>query len=247
MRPTFNSACYGHIMTDHFRNIYATQADLYDQMVSREDQRGNLFSALNDIVELAGAQVVEFGAGTGRMTRLLSFMADKIIAFDASQHMLEQARQGLIESGMTNWRLGTADNRAMPLQSAFADVVLEGWSFGHAVGWHPDDWQDQIQAMLDEMARLLRPGGTMILLETMGTGSRQPAPPTPGLAALYDWWQHELGFSYHWIRTDYQFEDIDEADRLTRFFFGDTLADQIRADNLLILPECTGIWWKTLD
>ncbi|GEM_PF-6658666 len=29
-----------------------------------------------------------------------------------------------------------------------------------------------------------------------------------------------------------------------RFFFGDDLADRILRDRLIILPECTGIWWR---
>jgi len=37
-------------------------------------------------------------------------------------------------------------------------------------------------------------------------------------------------------------ESLDEADRLTRFFFGDELADRVRRENWLILPEDTGIW-----
>jgi hypothetical protein len=31
---------------------------------------------------------------------------------------------------------------------------------------------------------------------------------------------------------------------LTRFFFGDALADRVRRENLVSLPESTGIWWR---
>jgi hypothetical protein len=39
-------------MTDHFKHIYANEAQRYDAMVGREDQRGNLFAVLNEIVTL---------------------------------------------------------------------------------------------------------------------------------------------------------------------------------------------------
>jgi hypothetical protein len=30
-----------------------------------------------------------------------------------------------------------------------------------------------------------------------------------------------------------------------RFFFGDTLADRVVRERLVILPECTGVWVAT--
>jgi len=115
------------------------------------------------------------------------------------------------------------------------------------MGWSPDTWQHETDQMLSEMQRVLRPGGLAILIETMGTGNRQPEPPTEGLATLYKHWQDQHRFMYRWIRTDYQFASVPEAEQLTRFFFGDGLADQIVEKNLEILPECTGIWWKVLE
>jgi ubiquinone/menaquinone biosynthesis C-methylase UbiE len=158
--------------------------------------------------------------------------------------MLTEAKAYLETTGMENWSLAQADNRHMPIASNVADVGIEGWSFGHVMGWHLDDWQARTDQMLAEMERIAKPNGTAILIETMGTGQRQPQPPTEELAMLYDYWQAQHGFAYRWIRTDYQFASVDEADELTRFFFGDGLADELVASGRVTLPECTGIWWK---
>jgi hypothetical protein len=48
-----------------------------------------------------------------------------------------------------------------------------------------------------------------------------------------------------WVRTDYQFHSVEEAESLTRFFFGHQLADQIANDKITLLPECTGIWYRS--
>ena len=75
-----------------FQYIYRNQAEQFDRLAAREDRRGNLFAALNDICPLQGARVVEFGAGTGRVTRLLSVVVEEIFAFDIEASMLARAQ-----------------------------------------------------------------------------------------------------------------------------------------------------------
>ncbi len=233
-------------MTD-FKYIYAHEAQRYDRMVGREDQRGHLMASLMEMVPFDTEEtvVVDFGAGTGRITRLMTLLAKRVYGFDIAPTMIATAHNALEESGMTNWRVGVGDNHAMPLPNACANVVIEGWSFGHAMSWAGENWQADVTTMLNEMRRLLKPNGTAILIETLGTGNKQPHPPTEDLAMLYRWWEEEHGFAHRWIRTDYQFESVQEADDLTRFFFGDELADKLVQEGATLLPECTGIWWRT--
>ena len=226
-----------------FKKIYATQGERYEQMVSREDYEGNILRALEEIRPCSDQVVVELGAGTGRLTRLLAPLARWIIACDHSSHMLAVARKSLARSGRQNWELLLADNRHLPIAGETADLAIAGWSLGHSVGWYPASWRAEITLALAEMRRILRPGGAIILLETLGTGRETPRPPTPGLEAFYAWLEGELGFQTTWIRTDYRFASPAEGAYLTRFFFGEELAERIRRDELTILPECTGIWW----
>lgn len=231
-------------MSDHFQNIYAHDAERYERLIAREDQRGNLFQTLMDIHPFDGKTVVEFGAGTGRLTRIMSVLVDYIHAFDNAPAMLREGYRVLSETGMENWSFSQADNRQMPVASHSADIVIEGWSFAHVMGWYPESWQQETDAMLSEMQRIAKADSTLILIETMGTGNRKPAPPNEDLAKLYQYWENEHSFQYQWIRTDYQFESVAEADELIRFFFGDEMADTLVADKNIIVPECTGVWWK---
>jgi ubiquinone/menaquinone biosynthesis C-methylase UbiE len=232
-------------MSDHFKDIYATKVDQYDAMVSREDYQGNILPALQNIHSLIGVEVVEFGAGTGRLTRLLSPIVGFIYAYDGSRQMLNHARERLLETGFNNWQLYPGDNRRLPQQDSIADIAIAGWSFAHLVGWYPDTWRNEVDKVLNEMNRVTKLNGVMIILETLGTGRESPEPPNEGLARYYNRLENEQGFSHSWIRTDYKFESVDEADKLTRFFFGDELADHILTEKITVLPECTGIWWKS--
>jgi ubiquinone/menaquinone biosynthesis C-methylase UbiE len=228
-----------------YRRIYDAQADLYEQLVSREDHAGNIWRALGQIRSFDGLDVVELGAGTGRLTCMLAPVVRTIRALDISQHMLHAARAKLAQTGLQNWQVTLADNRRLPLAEGIADVSIAGWSLGHLTSWHPETWRHEIGAVLAQMARVLRPGGMIILLETLGTGQTSPRPPHDGLTAYYNLLEKERGFASTWIRTDYRFQSLDEAEVLTRFFFGDELADRVIQEGLILLPECTGIWWAT--
>ena len=233
-------------MTDHFQKIYSTRAEDYERLVAREDYQQNILPALEAIRSLAGLDVVEMGAGTGRLTAMLAPIVNSIRAFDASQHMLEVTTAKLQQIGLSHWTVQVSDNRNLPVEDQTADLSIAGWSFGHSTAWYPDRWRDEIGQAVAEMKRVLRPGGTAIILETMGTGAESPSPPSPVLSAYYAWLEQVQGFAYTWIRTDFKFESLAEAETLNRFFFGDEMAQQVIDNNWIILPECTGIWWRTV-
>ncbi|MDE0610391.1 MAG: methyltransferase domain-containing protein [Anaerolineaceae bacterium] len=226
------------------RQIYASEAARYERLVAAEDWRGRLLPAIADVVPLAGALVVEAGAGTGRLTRLLSPCVRQVHAFDRSGHMLRHARGLLQRECRGNWSLAIADNQDLPLGNRCADIAIAGWNYGHSTVWNNRGWRVEVDRALGEMLRVLRPGGTAIILETLGTGSKMPRPPTENLAAYYRWLETERGFARRWLRTDYRFGSRQEARELLGFFFGEEFASQAPLSASCVLPECTGLWWR---
>jgi ubiquinone/menaquinone biosynthesis C-methylase UbiE len=123
---------------NHFKQIYAQQAEGYDAIIRCHDVEGNLLPALTDLHPLEGSEVVEFGAGTGRVTALLAPRVRTIRAFDESEAMLAIAERRLAEANITNVTLAPAPNTGLPVEDNSADLTIQGWSFGHATGWYPD-------------------------------------------------------------------------------------------------------------
>lgn len=101
-------------MPDHFQTIYASQADQYEALIQREDYEGNILKTLQQIRPLANVDVVEFGAGTGRLTLMLAALVKSLRAYDGSQHMLDVAIGKLKATGLMNWQAQVSDNRAIP-------------------------------------------------------------------------------------------------------------------------------------
>jgi ubiquinone/menaquinone biosynthesis C-methylase UbiE len=224
------------------KEIYEAHADQYERLVRREDYQNNLLAAIETYCPLEGIDVVELGAGTGRLTRLLAPYVRSIKAFDSSVHMLAEAEKSLQQMSLNNWETGVADHRKIPVSDHSADLVISGWSFCYLAVWGGADWQSALRAGLDEIQRILRPGGITLLIESLGTGAEKPRPPEH-LVAYFDWLT-EAGFERGWTRTDYRFESLEEAIELSTFFFGEGMAQQVREKEWVILPECTGIWWK---
>lgn len=225
------------------KEVYEAHADQYERLVRREDYQNNLLAAIETYSPLDGIDVVELGAGTGRLTRLLAPSVRSIKAFDSSAHMLEVAETSLREMRLTNWETGVADHRRVPVPDQSADLVISGWSFCYLAVWGGAGWQSALQAGLDEINRILRPGGRILIIESLGTGTEKPRPPEH--LEGYFGWLAGAGFERGWTRTDYRFESLDEAAELSTFFFGEQMGQEVREKNWVILPECTGIWWKS--
>jgi ubiquinone/menaquinone biosynthesis C-methylase UbiE len=228
------------------REIYELHAEQYDELVRCEDRGGNLLPAIQAIAPLAGVDVVELGAGSGRVTTLLAPHVRSIRAFDASAPMLEVARQHLTQLGTTNWELAVADNTSLPVESGSAQLAIAGWTFGHQTVWHETEWRQPIERALREMLRVLAPGGTAIAIETLGTGHVTPFDPPAPLARYYALLEEEFQFARTWIRTDYEFPSSADAERLVRFFFGEAAGCAIADSGQRRLPECTGLWYLTV-
>ncbi len=228
---------------DHFRRIYTSRAGDYHRMIAAEDVDGHLLRALRQVAPLRGQRLLDLGTGTGRLPLLLAGEAGQIVGLDLHRAMLRENAEQRQRAGGA-WPLVQADMRALPIAAGTADVVMAGWAIGHLRGWHPDDWQAQIGQVLSEMERVVAPGGCLVILETLTTGRREPAAPTPELAEYYAWLETEWGYTRRAISTDYAFADADQAAAATEFFFGPELSEAIRRNDWARLPEWTGLWSK---
>lgn len=97
--------------------------------------------------------IVDIGCGTGRVAERLVNLGRKVIAVDHSIGMLQKTVTKINSDLLVPLY---ADARELPLQSASCDgVVCSG------VLHHIQDWQQ----VLDEIARVLRPGGRLVIRE----------------------------------------------------------------------------------
>jgi ubiquinone/menaquinone biosynthesis C-methylase UbiE len=121
--------------------------------------------------------MLDIGTGTGRILRLFADRIDRGVGIDASRDMLAVARAALQSPDMRHCVVRLGDMYHTELDSASFDVVTIHMVLHYA---------DRPSAVIDEAARVLRPGGRLIVVDF--------AP--HGLEALRDDRAHRrLGFS----------------------------------------------------
>jgi SAM-dependent methyltransferase len=109
---------------------------------------------------LSSATVLDLGAGTGKLARVLTARFDQVVAVEPSDPM----RTLLVELCPGVEALG-GSAESIPLPDATVDAVFAAQAF------HTFDGP----RALDEIARVLRPGGIVVLLWNLPAGPWQPS------------------------------------------------------------------------
>ncbi|HEX3523352.1 MAG TPA: class I SAM-dependent methyltransferase [Stellaceae bacterium] len=139
------------------RKAYARWAPVYDLVFGAVFERGR--RAAVAAAERVGGRILEVGVGTGISLPGYS-RQNRIIGIDLSEEMLRKARRRVAELSLANVEtLEVMDAEHLSFADASFDVVVAN----HVISTAPNP-----EAVLDECARMLRPGGEMILLSRIG-------------------------------------------------------------------------------
>jgi 2-polyprenyl-3-methyl-5-hydroxy-6-metoxy-1,4-benzoquinol methylase len=102
--------------------------------------------------------VADFGCGTGTLSVAIARWARRVWAIDQNPEALEQAKERTAREGLTNIHFLCEDLNRLSLPSGERDLVVISQSLHHV---------DSPAAVLTEAARLLKPGGRLVVLELM--------------------------------------------------------------------------------
>jgi phosphatidylethanolamine/phosphatidyl-N-methylethanolamine N-methyltransferase len=139
------------------RKAYARWAPVYDLVFGALFDRGR--RAAVAAAERIGGRILEIGVGTG-LTLPGYSSRNRIIGIDLSEAMLRKARRRVADLSLQNVeKLELMDAEHLSFPDGSFDVVVAN----HVISTVPNP-----EAALDECARMLRPGGEMILLSRIG-------------------------------------------------------------------------------
>jgi demethylmenaquinone methyltransferase / 2-methoxy-6-polyprenyl-1,4-benzoquinol methylase len=159
-----------HLDDPALRQRYVTA--VFDLIAPRYDAFTRWFSFgmdaswKRDVVRLADAAaaadyrgvalVADLACGTGDIASTLALRGHRVIGVDASIEMLGQAAARGRRMAGAELRLVAGDLVGLPLRDASVDVVTIGYGLRNA---------SRLDATLEEVTRVLRPGGHVITLD----------------------------------------------------------------------------------
>jgi ubiquinone/menaquinone biosynthesis C-methylase UbiE len=128
-------------------------AALYDPVVRKIDEAG-LGEQRRALLEQASGRTIEVGAGTGRNLEHYPSEVSELVLTEPDRHMAKKLRQNLEKS-----------ERAQIVQASGERLPFEEGSFDTAVATLVLCTAPDPRAVVDEVARILKPGGRFLFLE----------------------------------------------------------------------------------
>ena len=102
--------------------------------------------------------IADLGAGEGTFSQLLAQRAQRVIAVDNSEKMVEFGAELARKHGVKNLEYRAGDLEALPVEDASVDVAFFSQSLHHAQ--HPP-------RAVKEAWRILKPGGRIVVLDLL--------------------------------------------------------------------------------
>ena len=147
-----------HFDRDQIRRNFGRAAVTYEQHDVLQQEVQSALTERLDFYKETPARVIDVGAGTGRGTALLKkrYAKADVIAIDLALPMLRAAKQH--RSWLHPFQRICAEASALPLPDRSVDVLHSNLCF---------QWIDDLKALFNECARVLKPGG-LLAFSTFG-------------------------------------------------------------------------------
>jgi ubiquinone/menaquinone biosynthesis methyltransferase len=144
----------------HVRTLFATIADRYDLItaVLSYGQDARWKARLVSIADVRkGERALDLAAGTGDIAFAVAARGARTVAVDITHRMLQlAAEKSRASRAAARVDFITADMTSLPLGTGVFDLVTTGYGLRNV----PD-----LDAAIDEIARVLRPGGRLLSLD----------------------------------------------------------------------------------
>lgn len=196
--------------------VYWTDPDGYAELVAGEP----ISPRLLELIDVAGREVCDIGAGDGRFTLHAARTAKRVIAVDAVPPLLERLRGRAIVAGADNVEIRRGSFQRLPLDDASVDVAVACSAF-HSRGPHGGE------RALAEAERIVRPGGEVAVIWPVDEA-----------------WLRRHGFTVITVEgpRGLRFRDVATAERVCADFYSARAAEWVRAHRTAEVPaEVLGV------
>lgn len=186
---------------------------LFDLMAQALDPEQAITAAMYARAPIKDRALLDVGAGTGDRTIPYAELATHVFALEPAPAAIPLLQGRIVSSGVSNVTIVPAGAEDIPLEDDCVDVAYATWSYFFGPGSEPG---------LDEVARVVRPGGVLVIVQNYGHDelSRFWAA-SESECGTWPPWFVEQGFSYEVVDTIWRFRTQDEALTVLEFLWGE--------------------------
>jgi ArsR family transcriptional regulator len=135
---------------------FAANAAEWDRIRSFHVDESDVERALMDAFPTHVEDMLDIGTGTGRMLQLFADRVSRGVGIDSSRDMLSIARAKLEADGNRHCQVRHGDMYRLPMGDASFDVAVIHQVMHYA---------ERPEALITEVSRVLRPGGTLLVVD----------------------------------------------------------------------------------
>jgi demethylmenaquinone methyltransferase/2-methoxy-6-polyprenyl-1,4-benzoquinol methylase len=169
---------------EYVRTLFATIADRYDLItvvLSYGQDRRWKRRVVEQCSPVEGTRALDLATGTGDLAHALARRGALVVGLDLTPRMIELARARAAAGTEPAFVVG--DMLALPFPPASFDLVTVGYGLRNVA---------DLDAAIDEMLRVLRPGGQVVSLDF-------DRPPNPVVRSLYLAYLSIVGGALGWV------------------------------------------------
>ncbi|HET6152227.1 MAG TPA: class I SAM-dependent methyltransferase [Marmoricola sp.] len=210
-------------------NIWDNPA-VYEIENNGVDRAGLIESTMRTVADWSGADVLDIGCGTGFHLPRFAEAARSVIGVEPHPPLAAIARRRTRRADNVVVHEGSAV--ALPLEDASVDFVHARWAYFFGPGCEPG---------LDELERVLRPGGTAFVIDndptasTFGGWFRRGFPEVDPIAVEQFWTAR--GWSRERLGIAWEFSSREDFEAVVRIELPTTVAEAVLVEH----PGATGV------
>ncbi len=217
--------------------------DRYELENRSVDPEGLIEATIEALHPLAGSTVLDVGCGSGFHLPWFAGRAAHVVGVEPHEPLLRLAARRVrsldrATRGRIELRRGTA--QALPLPDASVDLVHARWAYFFGPGCEPG---------LAEVARVLRPGGTAVVIDNDATRSTfggwfRAGLPSYDPVAVERFWASQ-GFDQVPLMVRWTMATRAELESVVRIEFAPALADRLLAGHRgTEVDYAVNVWWR---
>jgi ubiquinone/menaquinone biosynthesis C-methylase UbiE len=218
-------------------NIWRTP-ELYELENRSVDPDGRLEAAMRQVADWAGVDVLDVGCGSGFHLPRFARTARSVVGVEPHPPLVALARRRTARWQNVQVLAGTAQQ--LPVPPASVDVAHARWAYFFGPGCEPG---------LEELARVVRPGGTAFVIDndatrsTFGRWFRRAYPTVDPVAVERFWSTH--GWTRVAVDAGWRFHDRADLEAVVRIELDPATADAVLAEHEgLEVDYAVNLWWR---